>query len=169
MRTRGMAMKSDILAVTVVLASTIALVCVTGSSVASVSVNEHHRQPGPPFIIWGFVYEADGVTPVTDCPVNVTHENTGLWYLTSTDSVYGYYEISKQRFDVNNGDVFNVTATKGSQIGWNESVRVDLELQMWINVTVSPGEIPEFPSLIAPILGLTCLVVLVSVARGRKV
>ena len=160
-------MRIGSLVVSAILATSIFIVCMMLSSVARAPANESPRQPGPPFVLSGFVYEADGITPVTDCPVNVTHENTGLWYLTTTDSEYGYFEIVKLRYDVNDGDVFNVTATKGSQIGWNESVRVNGELWMWVNVTMS-GAIPEFPSVLAPVLGSICLLVLVSVARRSR-
>lgn len=161
------AMRTSICALSAVVAIAMVLLCFVVSSVASVPANEYPQRQFPPFVVEGFVYEADGVTPAVDCVVNVTNKNTGEWILTGTDPWgYGWYEAQFEFHNVTEGDLFNVTAMKDWQIGWNESVYTGGPI-LDLNITMS-GTIPEFPSLIAPVLGLTCLVVLVLVARRTR-
>jgi PKD repeat protein len=73
--------------------------------------------------VLGIVYEPDGVTPASDCIVNVTNTNTGEWALTTT--VYeGWYMLSTEALGsyVYGGEVINVTATRGTIIGWGEGL-----------------------------------------------
>lgn len=150
----------------IVLVSAIALISVSDSSVSSTPSNELLKRAPPDayLVVAGLVYEADGVTPAIDCIVNMTNKNTSAWGLTMTDA-YGYYEFYTENFGTPPlyNDVINVTVTKDSQIGWNETVVGDAFIVLWIDVTLTAA-IPEFPSLLVPVLGLVCLVVL----SGRK-
>jgi hypothetical protein len=126
MQGREMAVKAVVFAVSVFLASATALACILGSWVPSTSAYEcAQREPPTEYLlVIGFVYETDGVTPATNCIVNVTNKDTGDWGLTMTDDSYGYYEFNTGNLEgyVHGGEVINVTATKDLQIGWNESV-----------------------------------------------
>jgi hypothetical protein len=154
----GMALKASVFVLCVVLASTTALAGL-GISVAPAPLSQLPKQI-PPYVVGGLVYEADGVTPAVDCAVNVTNKNSGQWILTTTDPIYGWYEANFYT-EPQVGDAFNVTAMKGIQIGWNESVVQQLWVGLIVDITLS-GVIPEFPSTFALVVGLLCLVLLVS-------
>lgn len=123
-------MKTQTRAVGVVLSFSVITFCVFGLSILPATGNGKTLAATPsvfPLIIWGMVYEADGVTQVTSCVVNVTDKNTGDWGLTMTGDTDGAYVFYAWDFDVAPGHVFNVTATKGDVVGWNEAVPPSME------------------------------------------
>lgn len=137
-----MAMKTGTSVASIVLVTAMALVCVLSPSASSTTRCEIlQRAPPDAFLtVQGFVYEADGVTPVVDCLVNVTNKNTGAWGLTMTDDTYGIYAFNTENLGwppPGQNDVINVTATKGSRIGWNEVVVGNAFIVLWIDVTFS--------------------------------
>lgn len=125
-------------------ASAMALLCVLGPSIVpATDARTLHMAPPDAFIsVAGFIYEADGVTPVSDCIVNVTNKNTGAWGLTTSGPTGYYYFYTEELGYPPPGpdDVINVTATKGSQIGWNETVVGRAFIILWIDVVMSASE-----------------------------
>jgi len=163
-------MKTSGSAVSVVLVSVMLLVLVMAFSVASAPADKmtaSNCQTQRPEIlsfykVGGYVYEADGTTPVGGATVTVTNLNTGASTSTLTNS-FGLYSVDVEDLPggVAPGHIINVTATKDLQIGWNEGAfTFDVTI---LDITLS-GVIPEFPSIFVPVLGLACLVVL----SGRK-
>jgi len=126
-----------------------------------------NRQPLPPHQVQGYIYQADGVTPVGNCVVNITNKNTGAWNLTITDPDYGWYEHNMNFFDGSaaDGDIVNVTAEKDGAIGWVEGIVTPAPLNM--NVLLTGTVIPEFPLVIAPVLGLMALFAVVNLKRRK--
>ena len=148
---RELAMKPGAVVTSAFLATLIVLAPIILSS--SPAGSELLQRPVPMiFDVVGYVYEPDGVTPVVDCVVNVTDKLTGEWLLTTTDPVYGFYDIW---FDVTYSQflpdhVFNATATKGSQIGWNEMLVENLHESrfLWMDVVLSPPKVSFELSLV---------------------
>jgi len=127
------------------------------------------RQPLPPHSVQGYVYEADGVTPVgpTNCVVNITNQRTGDWNLTGVDEYgYGWYEFDMNMFanGVLDGDPINVTVTRDADIGWAQGLAATPTLDM--NIVLGPA-IPEFPLVVLPVVGMIAVFALVSL-RSRK-
>jgi hypothetical protein len=143
-------MKPGVVVTSAFLATLIVLAPVILSSSTAGSEFLQRSSPVPPPALVGYVYEPDGVTPVVDCLVNVTNKNTGVWVLTTTDPVYGVYVLDT--FDFGYifvpGQVYNVTATKGSQIGWNEMVVANYDILLWIDVVLSPPKVSFELSLV---------------------
>jgi hypothetical protein len=136
-----MAMKAGVSAVSAFLVTTIALACILGSPASTMLVHDYDFE-GPPhehMMLFGYVYEADGVTPVLVGVVNITNKATGDWYLTSTDITYGYYMIDTGILGnhIIGGEVINITAMKGSLIGWTEAVAPQYAPYFQIDVTMS--------------------------------
>jgi hypothetical protein len=160
-----MTMKAGVFAVSAILASAMLLMCVMVSSVATVPPDKttasgsQTQRPGLLSMnsVVGFVYEADGTTPVTGAAVIVTNLNTGASGSTLTD-IFGYYSVDVGELPggVALDDIINVTATKNLKIGWNEGAfSWDVT---FLDITLS-SVILEFPSLVVPVLGSVCVVV----------
>jgi len=147
---RELAMKPGAVVTSAFLATLIVLAPIILSSSAAGSEFLQRPSPIPPPVVWGYVYEPDGVTPVVDCVVNVTNKNTGVWAQTTTDPDYGFYELYTFVFGYLfvPGDLYNVTATKGSQIGWNEVPAGYEEWFLWIDVVLSPPKVSFALSLV---------------------
>ena len=102
----------------------------------------------PPTTVFGFTYAADGVTPMGGCDVAITEMATGEVVYTTSDPEWGVYFIDMSMFPsyFEYGDLLNVTATKGTQIGWNEApityndvgyIQIDVVLRgLWNQVII---------------------------------
>jgi PKD repeat protein len=94
------------------------------------------RGPGPPYVVFGTTYAADGATPLPDTSVTVTDLRTGNSTYGISDA-NGYYEVNWLVIDGGwlDGDVIKVTAVNGALSGTNESVSSGFYL--WLNVTLA--------------------------------
>jgi len=98
----------------------------------------------PPHAVFGYTYTADGVTPLPGCVVTITNLRTMdsiIWNETHAewDPSLNFYIVYTYEF-VNGcyfGDMLNVTATKGSLIGWNEAPITDGQGFDWIDVVLN--------------------------------
>lgn len=128
------------------------------------------RQPLPPELVQGMVFEADGVTGVPDCLVNVTNTRTGDWNWTYTDPVWGWYEYDMNFFATGwlEGDLINVTAmSNSSTVGWNEGV-ITSNPALTLEIVLTGTLVPEFPMAVVPVLGLMALFATVSLVRRKE-
>jgi len=118
-----------------------------------------------------------GGNPVGGAAVTATEVTTGevLVNVTYTDEQgYGSYAFDMSYFQNGwtTGDIVNVTVmTNDSMIGWNESA---VNLPPWdggyiqLDVVVGPIGIPEFPTVIVPVLGMIALVVVFGLHRREE-
>ena len=131
----------------------------------------------PPDMYWcivlGFVYDADGVTPLVDCTVEITNVETSE-SLASTSHEDGLYmtDLAALPSGWEYGDIINVTAVKGTQTGWNEAPVTNdggtFPPYVWINVTMSTGTaIPEFGSPIT-VVGIMIMIMVVLLHSKRR-
>jgi hypothetical protein len=134
-------------------------------------ISSEKAPPLPPHPIFGYTVDADGVTPLTSCDVVLTNKATGDTLVTTSDALGGIYSEDAANF-LNGyaiGDIINVTATKGAQVGWNESAITDTPAGYdQIDVTLNGSAIPEFPMLILPVGGMIALFAVVSLKRKGK-
>lgn len=147
----------------------VSALALTEASQTTISANA--RAPGPPHPIYGWTWDADGVTPLTSCDVTVTNLNTTEFIVTTSDSVEGIYSIDMSEFQngYEIGDILNVTAVKGAQTGWTEAPITDNpDGNDRIDVTLDQAVIPEFPLLILPVGGMIALFAVVSLRRKSK-
>ena len=95
--------------------------------------------------IFGQVFLQDGVTPVGGATVTVTNTRSGYSETMTTDPEYGYYACALDEGGGGPpdsggplvGDLINVTATKGTMIGWNQATVEAGMPYTWLNVTLS--------------------------------
>ena len=99
---------------------------------------------GPPdaywLLLWGYTYNSDGVTPLTGCSIMITDVRTGESVVTTSDPDYGFYQFDLAVLPSGwiIGDPVNVTATKGTEIGWSEApIAFDPWPYMQMDVTLS--------------------------------
>ena len=127
------------------------------------------KAPLPPYIITGVTRDVGG-TPLPFCNLNLTDKTTGAFNNSFKSNASGVY-----RFDANNnltggvatGHIMNLTATKGVQIGWNQTAIPPLPL-LRMDVTLKGViVIPEF-SLILPLAGILSIFAIARVATTRK-
>lgn len=128
------------------------------------------RQPGFPYLIWGYTYASDGVTLMPNCDVTLTDLNTTEFATTVSTDPEAFY-----MFDIttalasgwDEGHIINVTATQGTFIGWNETTMdsVTYPGQYEVDVTLNDLAIPEFSMVIVPVMGMIALVAVVSLRR----
>lgn len=133
--------------------------------------------PLTPYLLWGYTTDALG-NPV-ECTITVINLRTGEVNTTNSFIVPpwpldGYYEIDlANQFPSSylDGDLINVTAINGTSIGWigwNESA-VPGGGSMTMDVTLDgTWEIPEFPMVIAPVMGMLALFAVVRLRRRRE-
>jgi len=123
----------------------------------------------PPYNLEGFTTDAS-LVPYA-CDVTVTNMRTLESCTTTSYPEDGYYTIDIQHalpsaFIV--GDPINVTATNFAAllIGWNEQP-VPGGGSMWMDVTLNGtwDGIPEFPTVIVPIVGMLAVFAVVSLKR----
>ena len=145
-----MAMRTGVSVVNVVLVSAMLLVVyavaivvpvnsLTETSSATISPEGRLIEP---FFVYGFTYDADGITPLNGCVVTIKDVRTGevvVWdeNYEGWDPTMNVYSVSMGQSYWLIGDVINVTATKGTQIGWNEGPAPEALEGVQIDVTLS--------------------------------
>jgi len=129
----------------------------------------------PPYTLEGLI--TDSLSNSYNCTVTVTNVRTGESNITWSDPFDGYYRMDIQHAlpsaflpdDLINVTAINVTA---DLIGWNERrVPTPPGGSFWLDVTLNGtySEIPEFPMVIVPVLGMMILFVAVGLTRkGRE-
>jgi len=154
-----------------------AIVVVSGLALTDASqatVSASARAPGPPHPVYGWTFDADGVTPMTDCEMTFRVVRTGEIITYTEELGANAYVIDMSMFQegydaVTWLDILNVTAVKGSQIGWNETAITDNpDGNNQMNVTLNGTAIPEFSTVILPVGGLIALFAVVSLRRKGK-
>ena len=105
-----------------------------------------------PYVVFGYVYLSDGVTPSIGASVVVTNLRSGFTATMITDE-FGFYQTAldpgtggpPDSGGPMQGDPVNVTATKDAMIGWNEGV-VDVftEPYLWLDVVLSGDQASVF-------------------------
>jgi len=124
----------------------------------------------PPFMLFGQTFDSGGAL-LYNCDINITNLRSGSWNLTTSDAAFAYYEFDLMNMmdgGVLDGDTIRVTATNVGVEGQNESVLSLTTGFMYMNVTLDPIGIPEFPMVMVPVLGMMALVVVVSLRRRRQ-
>jgi hypothetical protein len=153
--------------------------CLVVSSVVAVAQSGKEvtkslaRPPGFPYTVFGYTYDTVNGTVLAGVNVTITNVNTGEYFWNDSDAD-GYYTIDLNEPTMYptgavNGDIINITAVKGTYIGWAEGVVDDtLYPFTWIDVILNDvGAIPEFPMVIVPVLGMAAMVAVVSLRRRR--
>jgi PKD repeat protein len=84
-------------------------------------------RPAPPVPVWGFTYGPDGATPWGGCDLTITNLRTGDAVITTSDLESGIYVIDMSQFQLGwiYGDILDVTATKGTYVGWAQASVTD--------------------------------------------
>ena len=115
---------------------------------ASQDLTGKGRTTRPPHGIYGYTYAADGVTALPGCTVTVTDMRLGetiVWDETREywDPNLNLYVVELLEFmgGYMIGDLLNVTATKGTFVGWAEAPVTDNGFDQ-IDVILSPTIVP---------------------------
>jgi len=125
--------------------------------------------PPLPYTLWGYVTDSGG-NPVFGCNVSITDLRTGFVWYNDTDYAYGYYTV-----DLNTnvsgwqiGDIISVTANTGSMTGTNtgDTGLPGNEASTQVDVQLTTA-IPEFPSVLLPVLGMVVLVAVMELRRRQ--
>ena len=130
------------------------------------------RPPGFPFLVFGYVFDTDGVTPLVGANVTITNLNTTEFNYNDTDDS-GFYSIDVNQplyypTQYNTGNIINITVTYGTKVGWNEGFTNDPDaVFLWLDVTVVDLAIPEFQTLILPVMGMAAMVIVVHLSRRK--
>ncbi len=127
--------------------------------------------PGTPHPVFGYTFDSDGTTALPGCDVVITDMTSMEQIITTSDPTLGIYsvDLSSLTLGWTVGDILNVTATKGTQIGWSEAPITDTPSGYdQIDVTLNGTAIPEFPMLILPVGGMIALFAVVSLKRKSK-
>jgi hypothetical protein len=139
------------------------------------TISAKARQPGSPHTVYGYEFDADGVTPLNGCVVTITNTATGEFIIFNEthdgwDPSINIYSVDLSELLVHGwtvGDILNVTAVKGAATGWNESAITAAAFDR-IDVTLNGTAIPEFPMVILPVGGMIALFAVVSLRRKGK-
>lgn len=158
---RAMALLACATALTL-LAASVLLSVGDGNETAEPEVPARDLAPPAPFIVFGYTYEADGTTPLGECAVNITDVTSGLYWELQSSST-GQYYISIEAAE---GDEIHVIAVKDLLYGENTGIASGGSIMLSIVVQY---EIPEFPMVLAPVLGTLALFTVVVFRRRRKV
>lgn len=125
--------------------------------------------PLPPLLIFGYVYYMG--TPVAGATVTLTNQNTSETsdpYITGSDGLY-MLQLADLPSGYSPGNVIVVTAEKASEmlIGSGSYTVTGTEpgyAQLDINMVL----IPEFPTLIIPVVGMVAVVAAVRLVRAKR-
>lgn len=150
----------------------VAIVVVSAMSVAPLhkaaepKYAETSRQPpGSPYPVAGYTYDADGVTKLPGCSVVLTDVTVGATSPVLTSNANGYYSTSLGDWcSWSLGDVITIHAEKGVMYGENQGVVAGTGLVLHVTLNL---EIPEFPFVALPIVGMVGLFVAVRVISRR--
>ena len=126
------------------------------------------QAPLPVYYVYGTTRDVAGL-PLPFCNVNLTDKTTGKYNNAIVSNDTGFY-----RFDVNNGltggvtqgDIMNITATKGALVGYNQTALPLGLLKM--DVTLNGVVIPEFAGLMIPLAGILSIFAIARVASNRR-
>lgn len=115
---------------------------------SKVSASSRPGPPPPPFFVQGMTYDALG-NMLFDCSITIENLRTGaVNYTTSVDMMgYAYYEYNLNDMSGGwvNGDIIQITATKGTLSGVAEAPIVASLGYLWIDVTlVGVGPPPPY-------------------------
>jgi len=128
----------------------------------------------PPYFVWGNIYSHRGVS-VAGAIVQITDTATNETVIAVTDTT-GRYQVDLATLysGYMNGEGLDVFATDGLFYGTNESA-IDLDefddaAMEWPNrqVNVVLSEIPEFTTILIPIIGMFLLAVLLRRHRRKE-
>lgn len=149
-----------------------ALICLNdGAEPVDESQKIEDQGTDPPWNVCGFVFAADGVTPVGFAVVTVTNlDSLASAVVISYD--YGMYEYDMNTLGTLDGHRILVEAVSPDGL-WSGSIEGVADKDspipyLWMDVTLDTpvGEIPEFPAMILPVVGVVAL--LVAIRRRRK-
>lgn len=130
--------------------------------------------PGPPHTIAGYT-RASGGAGLGGCSVVITDKRTGesgaaVISMTSPAGLY-QFEMATLVNGYLDADTLNITATKGTAIGWNETTgHLFTGSFTWLNVTLNHtiSAIPEFTDIVVPIVGMISVFAVARVALNRS-
>jgi hypothetical protein len=125
--------------------------------------------PPPAYVVLGYAYDSVG-SVVPGITVVVTDLRTGNTWTGIDDIEPGFYII-----DLNSnvsgwlsGDTINVTVTSGALIGWGEKVAgSEGEVALQIDVTMVDNTIPEFSTIVLPVVGIAAVVAVIGLGSRR--
>lgn len=167
------------LAAMVVIVSSIALAPSANEAASPPSIPAKIQAPRPVLYAVGYTFDEFGAK-LGGCAINITDKRTGESNNTTASSTVAGPGFGSYMVDINNGlpsgvlalDLINVTAFKGALRGTNETrlpSSIDFVLFVWLNVTLTTGvPIPEFGSLLAPMVGMLGIMAGVSLVAGKK-
>jgi PKD repeat protein len=115
------------------------------------------------YVVFGYTYGPDG-NPMGSCLVNITDTRTGDSIYTYSDpyELMGLYDVDISRFTHawTFGDVLNISATKGTFIGYTEAPITDNPNgYLRIDVTLNPAAnavVKTVTLTLTDTIGLTC-------------
>ena len=139
----------------------------TGTASKVVQVKNGNPPPFP-YTVYGGTFASDGVTPLPFCWVNITDERTGATlYGTQSDNT-GAYSVDVSPLVEQTGDTLTVQATAPGKTGSNTGV-VDTSVPyLGIDVTLTATAIPEFTTIVIPIVGMISVLAVASVVSSRR-
>jgi hypothetical protein len=139
-------------------------------SVASRDRNEETARtltPPPPYILYGFSVDGLGYA-VPDCNLNLSNLNTAEYVVLTTDSNgYYQYDLANMPSGYTVGDEITLTSASESYSGANQTT-VTGTGGKWLNVTLVEVVIPEFSSLVIPVVGCLVLFAVYTFRRRTK-
>jgi len=122
--------------------------------------------PGTPTIVIGYTFDSVGAI-LPSCDVNITDLDTGEYEHVASDLTGKYqYDLTNLPSGAAAGETIRAEANNTIYMGFNQSVLPSSAPFMWLNVTLGVL-IPEFSTLIVPIVGAALVVMAVTV-RNRK-
>jgi uncharacterized repeat protein (TIGR01451 family) len=129
----------------------------------------------PPYIVWGTIFSHRGLT-VGGSMVLITNSQTNETVIAYADGAGRYMmDLATLYSGYMDGEYFTVFATDGTFYGSNQSF-IDITLYSDTSmenpnrqVNVVMNEIPEFTTILIPVLGMLVLVALLGRRRRKKV
>jgi len=117
-------------------------------------------------LVCGHTYDSyGGIVP--NCDLNLSDLQTGEWViLRSNDTGYFEYDLTNLPSGYSTGDTIRLIAQWGSYTGSSETDVTVADVQ-WLNVNL-PFEIPEFATMMLPILGALVIVTGLTTAARRR-
>jgi hypothetical protein len=172
-QSNGKAMKASAVVVFAAVAIIVASVALVPANAPSIKNPVHTEAPLPVFLLVGYTYDQNG-TKMGGAAIHVHDVTSNAWNNTTlSNPSTAFYSV-----DINNGltggvaggHVINITATFSTLLGHNQSALPAVLTSFFeMNCTLrSTVVIPEFSSLLLPLVGMFGLLAAVSVVAGRR-
>lgn len=172
-QSNGKALKASAVVVFAAVAMIVASVALVPAHAPANKSPAHTEAPLPVFLLVGYTYDQNG-TKMGGAAIHVHDITSNAWNNTTVSNpTTAFYSV-----DINNGltggvaggHVINITATFSTLLGYNQSaLPAVLAAYFEMNCTLrSTVVIPEFSSLLLPLVGMFGLLAAVSIVSERR-